>query len=132
MEQITVGIFWIYQGQVVALESTLTKDDADSIGWLDCTWNHAEHWLRALQKAGLANVGAGVDYDQVLRGRLLYSLPESRHVVYSDLKALGESQKKQIRDRFGLLDQPLVFRHDHHYTLDTEARYNLLDDDHDD
>lgn len=129
MKQVTTGIFWIYQGQVVALDSTLTASDSDSLGWLDCTWNHAEHWLLALQGSGLANVGSGVDYDQVLRGRLLYSISESRHVVYSDLRALSESHKKLICERFGLLDQPLVFRHDHHYTLDPKARYHLFDDD---
>lgn len=130
MKQILTGIFWVYQGHIVALESTLTEADADSIGWLDCPWNHAEHWLLALQKAGLANLGAGVDYDQVLRGRLLYSMPESRHVVYSDLRALDESQKRQIRERFGLTDKPLTFRHDQHYTLDPEDRYHFFDDDH--
>jgi len=113
----------------VALDSTLTEADADSLGWLDCPFNHAEHWQLALQAAGLANVATDVDYDQVLRGRLLYSISESHYVVYSDLRSLSESQKQLIRERYDLSDKPLTFRHDQHYTLDPEDRYHLFDDD---
>ena len=126
--QVNTGIFWCYGDRIVALDALRDVQEADSTGWLDCPWQHASHWFNALTDAGLASELMHVEYDQLLRGRLLYSVSEGRHVVYSDMTVLSGVQKESIRERFGLEVSRLIFRHDAHYTIDQNARFHLLDD----
>ncbi len=123
MMSVVTGIFWVYQGTVIGKQSSSELEQADSLGWIDSHWAHVEHWHSALEDGGMLNAAMGLGYDQVLRGRLLYSVPERRHVAYTDLKTITKDQKAAVKDWFGLAGSKVVFRHDNHYTMGLDDRY---------
>ena len=128
---IQAAIFWLHQARPFGLVSHHEEQDADSLGLIDCTWQHAIHWsdaLRAMDDPATAADLAGVEYDEVLRGRIIYSVRAGTHIAYSDLNRLNPCLRTAVAAWAGMDEQSIVWRHDQHYTLDRAGRFDLLDD----
>jgi|SRR5690554_2571633 len=127
-DTVTVAIFWLYQDRVLGVLEARAVSEADSLGLLDCSAQHVSSWAEVVSAAGLSDVLHGIEYDDILRGRILYDCRGSRYLAYSDLKALSQQARKQVLEWAGIADSRLLWRHDEHYTLDQRIRSNLLGD----
>lgn len=127
-EKVTVAIFWLYQDRVLGVLEERAVSEADSLGLLDCSAQHVSSWAEVVFASGLFDALHGIEYDDILRGRILYDCRRGRHIAYSDLKALSKQARKQVLEWMGIADSGLIWRHDQHYTLDQCLRSNLLGD----
>jgi len=118
-----VGIFWVYQGQLIVAAVPLEAgiDDGEFINGPD---DHLPYWERVRRTLpGLQSV----EYDMVPRGRVLYQHAAGRCVVYMDKVLHREEVKTLIRTHFALPAET-PFLTDLHYTTTPEDLERLFDD----
>lgn len=127
-DKVTVAIFWLYQDRVLGVLEDRAASEADSLGLLDCTAQHVSSWAEVVSAAGLSDALHGIEYDDILRGRILYDCRRGRHIAHSDLKALSKQARKQVLEWAGIANDRLLWRHDQYYTIDRHGRYDVLDD----
>ena len=127
-DKVTVAIFWLCQDRVLGVLEDRAASEADSLGLLDCTAQHVSSWAQVVSAAGLSDALHGIEYDDILRGRVLYDCRRGRHIAYSDLSALSQKAIKQVLEWAGIANDKLLWRHDQQYTMDREGRFDLLGD----
>ena len=88
-EQVTVTIFWMCQDRVLGVLEERAVSEADSLGLLDCSAQHVSRWAEVVFTAGLSDALYGIEYDDILRGRVIYDFGRGRYIAYSDLNALS-------------------------------------------
>ena len=118
-----VGIFWVYQDQLIAAAVPLHAgiDDGDFInGPLD----HLPYWETVRRRVPALRT---VEYDAVPRGRVLFKHGEGRCVVYMDKVLHREEVKTWIMTYFEL-PAATPFVPDLHYTTTLEDLERLFDD----
>jgi hypothetical protein len=107
-----VGIFWLFRGEVLS----------DSIPWTlgeeygDFVNGHSDHckFWRSLRRHNPALVD--YEYDQVPRGRVVYSKKDDKFFVYgSEDFVRDEEEKTLVVSEFHLPLGKMVFRADEHY-----------------
>lgn len=125
---IQTGIFWVFNSKPFGLLSCQQKESADSLGLIDSEFQHVRDWEKAKKKAGLSDVLANKEYDEILRGRLIFDTQQNRYFVYSDLDQLLPSLRDTIKNWAAINGAKISWRHDVHYTLDITKRWGLLDE----
>src|SRR5688572_21481592 len=93
-----VGIFWVHRGKLLA--ASFPFDQGLSTRWsVDSPIDHIDTWPQfQRQIASLAGLG----YEDVPRGRVLWLRPAKRFFVYLDKVLMVESDIVQILKHFGL------------------------------
>lgn len=124
----TVGIFWIYQGNILGRARPLDEGESSVAGLIDSPDNHSDLW--ECDPAFLSSFPdlRGLEYQQVPRGRVLFSSLENRAVVYRDKTLCTEAVKQLIVDFFGLQDVKVVWKTDPHYTTSRLDLDSLFDE----
>ena len=125
---IKVGIFWIYAGQVFGLLEQRSLASADSLGLIDSDFQHVRDWQQAKTEAGLANALAGKQYEDVLRGRLVFDDSNKTYITYSDMQQLDKSLRQKVKLWAGIENEKTRWVHDVHYTLELQERWEMFDD----
>ena len=69
-----------------------------------------------------------MDYEQVTRGRVLYSTAQDKHIVYMDKTLFTPSIKQKIADFFGFNIRNALWKKDPHYNTDQDELSHLFDD----
>lgn len=109
-----VGIFWFHHGELWADSVPHTHGEAYG-DYINGRNDHASYW-RNLQR--ISPEFKALEYDEVPRGRVLYSKPENRFVVYGSRQFLqNEAQKAEVLKEFRLPLERVVFRFDEHYAM---------------
>lgn len=115
------GIFWIYQGKLIAK----TCEEGNSVssvgGLLDSPDNHADFWESHVQYSKLFPELADKEYFQVPRGRVLLMQADTKAIIYLDRKLMHNKYKTLIRHGFELEGAPVSWRRDAHYTTDAAS-----------
>lgn len=125
---IKVGIFWIYAGQVFGLLEQRSLASADSLGLIDSDFQHVRDWQQAKTESGLANALAGKQYEDVLRGRLVFDVSSKTYIAYSDMQQLDKSLRQKVKLWAGIENKKTRWVHDVHYTLELQERWEMFDD----
>jgi hypothetical protein len=112
-----VGIFWIYGNQLIQ----------NSIPWRDTAWvdidgdhvydfpvDHYRYWGRL--KKHIPAI-AGLEYDGLPRGRVIYKIPARIFYIYvPESIIIGRKDKRDlIKKEFSLVGKVVVFKSDPHY-----------------
>ncbi len=113
-----VGIFWLYQQKL--LKSAVPLADGMEYGeFINGPTGHYEYWGKASNRIPEVR---DREYDQVPRGRVVYSMKEKTFYVYASKKTIGSSAlKDRIASAFRLADETIAFRSDEHYEDVTEC-----------
>lgn len=120
-EEGKVGIFWWHRSRLLAVAVPLA--DADETKWIiDSPVNHVHYWpwLQRLHP-GLRHL----EYEEVPRGRVVFSKETKMFCVYMDAKLHRARIKTALRRTFGLTGRRVRFATDPHYTTDKTALDNL-------
>ena len=118
-----VGIFWVYQGQLIEAAVPLHAgiDDGD---FINGPFDHMAYWETVRRTIPALRT---VEYDAVPRGRVLYKKTEGRCVVYMDKVLHREEVKTGIMTYFEL-PAATLFATDVHYTTTPADLERLFDD----
>jgi hypothetical protein len=112
-----LGIFWVFNGQVIGRPRPLCEGCERWPGLLDSPDDHITIWEdRALKKTHPAL--AALDYTEVPRGRVIFSTKDTRAIIYLDEALSSTSVKRRIRAFFDLRSTPVTWERDPHYTTD--------------
>jgi hypothetical protein len=79
-EQPMVGIFWLFNGQLI-YDTCLLSDGEDAGDFIDHPNSHADYW-EELQRLGV--VPHDIDYEEPPRGRVLFMKLSGRFALYAD------------------------------------------------
>lgn len=112
-----VGIFWLFKGEVISdsIPYTLGEDYGD---FKNGRSDHCTFWA-SIQR--LSPEAARYEYDQVPRGRVVYSTRDDRFFVYgSETFVHHRRQKSLVLGEFNLPPVKTTFRVDEHYANSLE------------
>jgi hypothetical protein len=115
-----VGIFWVYQGEIIAVPVEREAGEDDGL-FINGPQGHAEAWEALRRRDPHLRY---LEYEQVPRGRVLFDKRQRRYLVYLDRVLLKARVKAQVRAAFGL--PRAVFCTDEHYTTSEDDLARLL------
>ena len=118
-----VGIFWMYQGQLIEAAVPL-HEGIDDNDFINGPFDHLPYWETVRRTIPALRT---VEYDAVPRGRVLYKKAEGRCYVYMDKVLHREKVKTWIMTHFELPAETL-FATDIHYTTAPADLERLFDD----
>ena len=122
--QSKVGIFWVYKNQVIGKACNLEEGQENVPGLIDSPDSHIELWEHDPGFTIPFPEFKGSEYQDVPRGRVIYSAKTKKVIVYMD-KALHTKRTREIISKFFQLGgTEVVWKTDIHYT--TQA--NEIDD----
>lgn len=120
-----VGIFWFFQGDILpdSIPYTVGEEYGDFVNGRS---DHCNYW-RSIKKL-LPAVGA-YEYDEVPRGRVIYSKRDEMFHLYGSRAFLNNPrQRRVVLETFAIPEGRAAFRSDEHYELDLSiVDDNLLD-----
>jgi hypothetical protein len=88
-----VGIFWLFNGELI-FDTSQLSDKEDDGEFIDHPTGHTDHWDE-LQRRGV--VPCDIDYEEPPRGRVLFKKKGGRFALYADRCILDrKSVVKQI------------------------------------
>lgn len=121
------GIFWIYQGNVIAKTRTAQESDHSVNGLLDSPDNHVDYWEEVIVKNPAYSALWEMEYFHIPRGRVLLMTTGAAARVYLDKVLLNEANKTLISDAFQLEGLKIQWRIDEHYTTDVDGLNAFFD-----
>ncbi len=107
-----VGIFWFFKGEI--LPSSVPYTHGEEYGdFINGRSDHCTHWISIRRSVPGA---AQYEYDQVPRGRVIYSKRDDRFLVYGSEKFIvDEWRKAVVLSAFKLPPDRTTFKADEHY-----------------
>lgn len=108
-----VGIFWFFKGEI--LQDSIPFTHGEEYGdFVNGKSDHCSFW-RNIQRIDPA--AAMYEYDQVPRGRVVYSKRDDKFIVYgSEQFVRNDIQRHIVVASFNLPLEKTVFRADEHYS----------------
>ncbi len=120
-----LGIFWCYRERLYA--ASVPLNEARHYGdFRNGPFDHYSLWPRLQRRHAHLRSFA---YEDIPRGRVLYSVRDDRFLVYADRILMKEHLKTLILAEFELPPAKSFFRCDEHYTADFDERERLLRED---
>lgn len=107
-----IGIFWYFNNDVIGIAHNFNFADIDSLGLIDSPYTHVEYWEVLRQKNSAL---LDIEYEEIPRGRVIYSKNGDRFIVYLDSKLMSQEIINLILDFFDLNDANVIFKKDSHY-----------------
>jgi len=114
-----LGIFWVCNGQVFGRARPLAEGCERWPGLLDSPDDHIAVWEDRTLKKAHPDL-ASLDYTEVPRGRVIFSIKDNRAIIYLDEVLSSAAVRKRIRVFFGLHSTPVTWEGDPHYTTDPQ------------
>jgi hypothetical protein len=120
-----IGVFWVADGIVFGKAVPLSEAATGLPGLLDCSDTHADLWERSPSLR--PERFRGMEYFEVPRGRVLYSVTLERAIVYLDDALLRVETRSKIAEFFSLGLEKSDWRRDDHYTTQARKLDGLFD-----
>ena len=123
-----VGIFWVYKNTVIGKARELQDGEENVPGLIDSPDSHVDLWER--QQCFLAQFSEllGTEYQDVPRGRVIYSTKDKKTIIYMDKVLHTVKIKKIISNFFELKNTDILWKTDKHYTTGSGSIDNLFND----
>lgn len=122
-----IGIFWLYQGHVFGKAVPISDGHESIPGIADMNENHADLWSCS-ELCGRPSSLAGVEYQEVPRGRVLYDKRSDRSIVYLDSTLMNPASRQLIGQFLSLKSGNTAWLRDQHYTTDRSELDALFDE----
>jgi hypothetical protein len=117
-----VGIFWWFRGRLLSSSVPLSKG-VDCGQNIDSPLNHCNYWRSIQQQHPELQ---HFEYDDIPRGRVLFSKQSNKFYVYMDVKLHKPRIKHALCQAFCLPENGVIFDVDLHYTTDKKKIDELL------
>ena len=69
-----------------------------------------------------------MDYEQIPRGRILYSSKQNKHIIYMDKILFEPDIKQKAADFFNINLNQVMWKKDPHYNINQDELSRLFDD----
>ncbi len=119
-----IGIFWVYKDTVIGKACEQEAGEENVPGWIDSPDSHIGLWERHQCFLAQFSELQGTEYQDVPRGRVIYSTKDKKTIIYLDKVLHTEQTKKIITDFFELRKTNILWKADKHYR--TESGNNLI------
>lgn len=108
-----VGIFWLFKNEL--LKDSVPYTQGEEYGdFVNGKSDHCSYWM-TIQRSNPA--AAMYEYDQVPRGRVVYSKKDDKFIIYgSERFVRNDVQRGMVVTSFKLPLEKTVFRADEHYS----------------
>lgn len=114
-----IGIFWIYKNQIIGKARQLGEGQENIPGMIDSPDSHIDLWENDSSFIVPFPELKGSEYQEVPRGRVIYSTKSNKAVVYMDKLLHSKGTKQIVSDFFQLKDVDVVWKTDPHYTTES-------------
>jgi len=111
-----IGIFWIYKDVILGRSCPLSDGVENVPGLVDSPDFHVDLWENTPGFTTPFPELVGSEYQEVPRGRVLYSLEEDESIVYMDETLHSDKYKTMVSDFFDLDLCDIRWMTDPHYT----------------
>ncbi|RLJ22495.1 hypothetical protein DJ030_01415 [bacterium endosymbiont of Escarpia laminata] len=123
-----IGIFWVYKGIVLGKSRALSEGRENIRGLIDSPDSHIELWEESTDfEIPFAEL-TGSEYQEIPRGRVIFSTKHTKYIVYMDEVLHQEITKLAISEFFGLRKNEIKWETDPHYVTDQRSIDRLFDD----
>lgn len=112
-----IGVFWVYQHQVFGKTLSIEQGVESVSGLVDTDDNHVDIWEQLLATGGLPTGLAEFEYQDVPRGRAIFSQKQQKLMVYLDKVLMNKELKQEIASFFDVLAHDVIWRRDSHYSI---------------
>ena len=117
-----VGVLWWQRGRSLAAAIPLADGD-ETAHVIDSPVNHVGYWPQFKRRHPHLWT---VEYEDVPRGRVLFSKETKMFCVYMDMKLHRPRIKAALRRTFGVSGRKVRFATDPHYTTDSAGLRRIL------
>ena len=117
-----VGIFWVFNGKVLAATYPL-KDGQEYGDAINGLTDHVKYWPQFQKQLPALR---HLEYQDIPRGRVLFMRPAKKYHVYMDKVLHTLKNKRALLKEFELPQRTTRFLMDAHYTTDWEDLQNLF------
>ena len=123
----TIGIFWVYKNTVMGKAREFREGQETCPGMLDSPDNHVELWQEGAGSVILFQELRDTEYQDVPRGRVVYSTQAKQSIVYMDKVLHTARIKRAVVKFFQLGDVDIEWETDAHYTTDPDQIEAMFD-----
>jgi hypothetical protein len=123
-----IGIFWIHHGKILGKACELEEGESSIANLIDSPDNHIDLWECDPDFLSPFPALRSLEYQQVPRGRVLFSTHNNTALVYMDKTLYTSADKHLIMDFFGLQNVKVIWKTDPHYTTVDQDIDGLLDE----
>lgn len=124
-----IGVFWIFNDVVFGNAVELINGTEGVSGLIDCDDNHADIWEVDRPWATVSPSLGSVEYQDIPRGRVLFSTKHNRPLVYLDKALMSPAYRQKISQFFDFKLSNVTWRSDTHYTTAKNDLDALFSDD---
>lgn len=122
-----IGIFWVYKNLVIGKTCELEDGQENVPGLIDSPDSHIELWEQNLGFTIPFPELNGSEYQNVPRGRVIYSTTTKKVIIYMDKVLHTKGIRQIISDFFQLADSKVVWKTDDHYTTQSDEVDDLFE-----
>ncbi|MCK5782841.1 MAG: hypothetical protein KAH06_00200 [Desulfobacterales bacterium] len=123
-----IGIFWVYKNRVIGKARELKDGQENVPGLIDSPDSHIELWEQDLGFVIPFPELKGSEYQDVPRGRVIYSTKTKKVTVYMDKVLHTNGIREIISEFFQMGGSGVVWKTDIHYTTQSHEIDDLFDD----
>ncbi|MDO9167481.1 MAG: hypothetical protein Q7U18_00065 [Methylobacter sp.] len=123
-----IGVFWVHNGTVIGKAESLEAGIEGVPGIIDSNENHIDVWKINRKWIREFPHLAGVEYQEIPRGRVLFLKKENRPLVYLDKSLMPSENRLLISEFFEFEQGTALWRSDPHYTTSRNELDNLFDE----
>lgn len=121
-----VGILWFHCGVILARTCVL-EEGVDHGQFVNCPFDHVTSWEDIHYRESIRFPELSIrDYEEVLRGRVLYDRTRAEFVCYLDRAIDSAETRSALQAVFSPNRPPMKFRPDDHYTTDQDELNRLF------
>jgi hypothetical protein len=121
-----IGIFWVYKNTVIGNTCELEEGQENVPGLIDSSDSHVDLWERRQCFLPQFPELLGTEYQDVPRGRVVYSTKDKKTIIYMDKVLHTEKIKKIVSNFFELKNTDISWKTDKHYTTGSDSIDNLF------
>lgn len=122
-----IGIFWIYNENIIGEKCSINEGEDPGIGIVDSPFTHIDLWEDTSSFLKNYPLLVGTEYQSLPRGRVVFSKVNNMFLIYMDSSLFNKKIKMQVLDFFGLDKSSVKWMRDQHYTTDQSDIDNLLE-----
>ena len=122
-----IGIFWLYANTVLGMAEDISQGFKGYNGLIDSNFDHINVWETLEIKIQFPELKS-MEYEQIPRGRLLYSTKQNKHIIYMDKTLFEPNVKQKIAEFFDFNSKLSVWKKDPHYNTNQDELSRLFDD----
>lgn len=122
-----IGIFWVYKNTVLGITEDISQGFKGYNGLIDSNFDHVNIWEMLELKKQFLEL-QNMEYEQIPRGRILFSSKQNKHIIYMDKTLFESAIKQKIAEFFDVNLSQVIWKKDPHYNTNQDELSCLFDD----